>query len=73
MLLLMSDIDLDTAVSAVVASIHCMGPGLGSVGPAGNYQHLTDYQTWVLSLAMLVGRVELLAFMVLFTPQFWRK
>lgn len=73
MLLLMSEIDLDTAVSAVVASIHCMGPGMGSVGPAGNYQHLTDYQTWVLSLAMLVGRVELLAFMVLFTPQFWRK
>lgn len=73
MLMLMSDIDLVTAVSAVVASIHCMGPGLGSVGPAGNYQHLTDYQTWVLSLAMLVGRVELLAFMVLFTPQFWRK
>ena len=73
MLMLMSDIDLDTAVSAVVASIHCMGPGMGSVGPAGNYQHLTDYQTWVLSLAMLVGRVELLAFMVLFTPQFWRK
>lgn len=73
MLMLMSDIDLDTAVSAVVASIHCMGPGMGSVGPAGNYQHLTDYQTWVLTLAMLVGRVELLAFMVLFTPQFWRK
>lgn len=73
MLMLMSEIDLDTAVSAVVASIHCMGPGMGSVGPAGNYQHLTDYQTWVLSLAMLVGRVELLAFMVLFTPQFWRK
>jgi trk system potassium uptake protein len=73
MLMLLSDIDLVTAVSAVVASLHCMGPGMGSVGPAGNFQHLSDYQTWVLTLAMLVGRLELLAFMVLFTPQFWRK
>ncbi len=73
MALLISELDPVTALSAVLASIHCTGPGLGSVGPAGNYQHLSSYQTWVLTLAMLVGRVELLAFMVLFTPQFWRR
>jgi trk system potassium uptake protein len=73
MLLLLSEMDLVTAVSAVVASVHCMGPGMGSVGPAGTYAALTDFQKWVLTLAMLVGRVELLSFMVLFTPQFWRR
>jgi trk system potassium uptake protein len=73
MLLLLSELDIETAVSAVLASVHCMGPGLGSVGPASTYAHLSDYQTWVLTLAMLLGRLELLSFMVLFTAQFWRK
>lgn len=73
LLLLSGDLDLDTAMSAVVASINCMGPGLGTVGPASNFGHLGDFQTWVLSAAMLLGRLELLAVLVLFTPQFWRK
>ena len=73
MLLLLSEMSFEEAVGAAVASVHCMGPGLGSTGPAGNYGHLTDFQKWVLTLAMLVGRVELLSFMVLFTRQFWRK
>jgi trk system potassium uptake protein len=73
MLLLLSDLPLETAVSAVMASVHCMGPGLGDVGPSSNYGWLTDYQLGVLSLAMLLGRLELLSFMVLFTAQFWRK
>lgn len=73
MLLLLSEMPLDEAIGSVVASLHCMGPGLGPTGPAGNYAGLTDFQKWVLTLAMLVGRVELLSFMVLFTRQFWRK
>jgi trk system potassium uptake protein len=73
MLLLLSDLDLLTSASAVFASVNCMGPGLGGVGPASNFEHLTDYQTWVLTLAMLLGRLELLSFMVLFTVRFWRK
>jgi trk system potassium uptake protein TrkH len=73
MLLLLSDLPLDTAVSAVMASVHCMGPGLGGVGPASTYGWLNDYQLGVLTLAMLLGRLELLSFMVLFTAQFWRK
>ena len=73
MLLLLSEMDLDTAIGAAVASLHCMGPGLGAAGPAGNYAGFTDFQKWVLTLAMLIGRVELLSFMVLFTRQFWRK
>lgn len=73
MLLLLTGLDFDTAFSAVVASVNNMGPGLGEIGPAGNFSGLTDFQTWVCTLAMLLGRLELLSFMVLFTPEFWRR
>ena len=73
MLLLLSDLPFDTAFSAVVASVNNMGPGLNEVGPAGNFQGLTDFQTWVCTLAMVLGRLEMLSFLVLFTPGFWRK
>jgi len=72
MLLLFSGLDVVTAFTAVVACINNTGPGLGQVGPAGNYQGLSDFQTWVCSLTMLLGRLELLSVLVLFTPQFWR-
>jgi trk system potassium uptake protein TrkH len=62
-----------TAFTAVVACVNNIGPGLGEVGPAVNYQTLTDYQTWVCTFGMLLGRLELLSVVVLFTPQFWRK
>ncbi len=73
MVMLASGLDLVTAASAVVASVNNLGPGLGSVGPAGNFQGLSDFQTWVCTVAMLMGRVELLSILVLFTPQFWQK
>ena len=62
-----------TAFTAVVACINNTGPGLGQVGPSGNYQGLSDFQTWVCSITMLLGRLELFSILVLFTPQFWRK
>jgi trk system potassium uptake protein TrkH len=46
---------------------------LGNVGPAANYGSLTDFQTWVCTVAMMLGRLELLSVLVLFTAQFWRK
>jgi trk system potassium uptake protein len=73
LLLLMSGLDLVTAFTAVVACINNTGPGLGQVGPAGNYQGLNDFQTWVCSVTMLLGRLELFAVLLLFTPSFWRK
>jgi trk system potassium uptake protein len=73
MLLLFSGLDLVTASTAVIACINNTGPGLGQVGPAGNYQGLTDFQTWVCTFAMMLGRLELLSVLVLFTPQFWRR
>jgi trk system potassium uptake protein TrkH len=72
-LLILGDLDFVTAFTAVVASITNTGPGLGAVGPTDNYQAMTDYQTWVCSFAMLLGRLEVFSVVVLFTPQFWRK
>ena len=73
MLMLLSGLDIVTAFSAVVATVNNIGPGLGQVGPASNFGVLTDFQTWVCTVAMLMGRLELLAVMVLFIPEFWRK
>jgi trk system potassium uptake protein TrkH len=72
-ILLASGLDLVTALSAVIACINNAGPGLNKVGPASTYEFLTDFQIWVLSAAMLVGRLELFTVFVIFTPAFWRK
>lgn len=73
MLLLFSGLDMVSAFTAALACINNTGPGLGQVGPSGNYQGLTDFQTWVCSLTMLLGRLELFSVLVLFTASFWRK
>jgi trk system potassium uptake protein TrkH len=62
-----------TAFSAVVACISNIGPGLGGVGPATTYAGLTDFQTWVCTFAMLLGRLEIFALLLVLTPAFWRK
>ena len=72
MAMLFSGLDPITAFTAVVACLNNIGPGLGDVGPAVNYGGLDDFQTWVCSFAMVLGRLELLSMLVLFTPQFWR-
>jgi trk system potassium uptake protein TrkH len=71
--LVASGLDVFTAFTAVVATINNTGPGLGQVGPAGNYAVLNDFQTWVCTLAMLMGRLELFTLLVVLTPAFWRK
>lgn len=73
MVMLLTDLDPVTAFSAVLASVHCLGPGLGAIGPASNYTVLTDFQTWVCTLGMLLGRLEILSFMALLSPAFWRR
>jgi trk system potassium uptake protein TrkH len=71
--LLISGLDFVTAFSAIIACINNAGPGLNSVGPAGNYSVLTTFQTWICTLAMLVGRLEIFTFLILFTPRFWQR
>ena len=73
LLMLASGLDVVTAFTAIVACLNNIGPGLGKVGPAGNYGVLNDVQIWLCSAAMLLGRLELLSVLVLFTPQFWRR
>ncbi|MEW6165890.1 MAG: potassium transporter TrkG [Pseudomonadota bacterium] len=68
-----SGLELVTAFSAVVATLNNTGPGLGAVGPAGNFSPLTDFQTWICSFAMVLGRLEIFTLLVVLTPAFWRK
>jgi trk system potassium uptake protein TrkH len=73
MALLLTGLDILSAFTAVVACVNNTGPGLGQVGPSGNYQGLSDVQTWICTVVMLLGRLELFAVLVLLTPQFWRR
>ena len=70
---LASGLDFMTSLSAIIACINNAGPGLGLVGPGSNYGVLNDFQTWVCSAAMLLGRLEIFTILVLFTPTLWRK
>jgi trk system potassium uptake protein TrkH len=71
--LLATGLDFETSLTAIVASVNNAGPGLGSVGPIDNYKGLSDIQTWLCTIAMLLGRLEIFSVLVLFTPAFWRK
>ena len=73
LLLTLSGADVVTAFSAAVVSLNNTGPGLAQVGPASNYAVLNDFQTWVSSFGMLLGRLELFTLLVVLTPAFWRK
>jgi trk system potassium uptake protein TrkH len=73
LVLVASGLDVVTAFSAVVACINNTGPGLGQVGPSATYAVLTDFQTWVCTFAMMLGRLELFTLLVVLTPAFWRK
>ncbi|MCA8835403.1 MAG: potassium transporter TrkH, partial [Proteobacteria bacterium] len=62
-----------TAISGAAAALANIGPGLGDIiGPAGNYSSLTDSAKWILSGAMVLGRLELMAVYILFSFVFWR-
>jgi trk system potassium uptake protein TrkH len=68
-----SSADVITMVSAVASSLGNVGPGLGDVGPTGNYLGLPAASKWVLSWLMIVGRLEILPILILFNPEVWRK
>ena len=60
------------ALTASAAAIGNIGPGLGSIGPADNWGHLTDFAKWLTSFCMLLGRLEIFTVVVLFSRSFWR-
>src|SRR5690606_4040756 len=62
-----------TAISGAAAALANIGPGLGpEIGPSGNFASLPAAAKWLLAITMLVGRLELLTVLVIFTPAFWR-
>lgn len=73
LLLTATGMEFLSAFSAATACLNNLGPGLGDVGPATTYAALTDFQTWICTVAMLLGRLELLTVFVLLTPAFWKR
>jgi len=72
-LLSLTGLDFVTSISGAATSISNVGPGLGSIiGPNGDFSSLPDASKWILSLGMILGRLELFAILVLFLPSFWR-
>ena len=72
-LLSLTGLDFITSISGAATSISNVGPGLGSIiGPNGDFSSLPDISKWILTLGMILGRLELFAILVLFLPSFWR-
>lgn len=65
--------DIETSIGASAACLGNVGPGLGEVGPMDNYGHLPHAAKWLLSLLMLLGRIEIYTLVILFFPSFWKK
>jgi trk system potassium uptake protein TrkH len=72
-LLTLSGLPFVASFSAAIACITNTGPGLNEVGPATNYSGLSNFQTWVCTFTMLLGRLEIFTMLVVFTPGFWRR
>ncbi len=70
--LAMTGLDFMTALSGSATAITNVGPGLGDIiGPAGNFSSLPDAAKWLLSAEMVLGRLEVLTFLVVCLPSFW--
>lgn len=69
----LTGLDFLTSLSASATAVTNVGPGLGNiVGPAGNFSSLSDVAKWLLSAGMLLGRLEIMTLLVLFTRAFWK-
>jgi trk system potassium uptake protein TrkH len=67
------EVDIISAFSGTVATMGNVGPGLGSVGSTGNFGDMPGVGKWILSITMLLGRLEIYAFFIFFTPSQWSK
>ncbi len=68
----LTGVNLETSIGAVVATIGCIGPGIGDVGPSGNYADFSIFAKYFLSFLMILGRLEMFTVIILFTRSFWR-
>ena len=73
LLISFEDKDLVTTFTAVAATINNIGPGLGLMGPTGNFGNFNVFSKLVLIFDMLAGRLELFPMLMLFTPSAWKK
>jgi len=71
--MLLTGLDFDSSVAAVVASINNTAHGFGAPGAVHNLHSLSALQTWILTAAMLLGRLEIFSIVVLARPAYWRK
>lgn len=69
----MQGIDTNTAIGTTISALGNCGPGLGTTGPAFTWADLPTFSKWVMSAAMLVGRLEFFTVILIFTRSFWRK
>ena len=73
-LLTLTGLDFTTSISGAASSLSNVGPGLGNeIGPNSNYSNLPEQSKWLLSLGMIMGRLEIFAILIVFLPSFWRK
>lgn len=72
MVMALLGLDFDTAIGATAACLGNIGPGIGKVGPVGNFAFIPDFGKWFLSFLMILGRLELFTVLILFSRAFWR-
>lgn len=65
-------LDFESAVSAVATTLGNVGPGIGTVGPKENFDHMPDLAKYILSFLMLAGRLEIYTVLIVFSPRFWK-
>ncbi len=66
-------LDFMSAMGASASCVGNVGPAFGSLGPVSNYAAVSDIGKWILSFLMLLGRLELLTVLILFSPVFWKR
>ena len=66
-------LDFETAIGSTAATLGNIGPGIGAVGPVGNFAAIPNIGKWFLSFLMLLGRLELFTVLILFSPVFWKR
>ena len=72
MLLALLGVDFESSAGATATCLGNVGPGIGTVGPVSNFAHLPDSVKWILSLFMVIGRLELFTVLIIFSPAFWK-
>ena len=72
MTLALLGVDFITSAGAVATCLGNIGPGIGTVGPVSNFAHLPDIVKWILTLFMVVGRLELFTVLIIFSSAFWK-